>query len=325
MNEDDDYSISDLEDSINDDDITSPYKINSSYIFLRLSDTDEKLWKNYNRTFLIDVVQPALKSVIKRERVISIAANEENKRELIEYENEIESLGEALFENESKFPFPDYFLVSNYRDHFNFEKDFIETEVIFFPKNVVFFYESCEIKSDDYHFDLFFALQLSLTSILQGRDLKLIEFLEFHLMDTFKNDFKEYRPFLESVCRKYKDFLVGDYSESIESYIQTKENETAATTVSKVEKLVWTGKPSQFGHVFLELASKGYIDLPSTNGQGSYGKFARICWDLFDFDPATTPGNIEKQLNPEKNDLSLSNKAKFSIPEIKDIGKPKKK
>jgi hypothetical protein len=86
----------------------------------------------------------------------------------------------------------------------------------------------------------------------------------------------------------------------------------------KVQKLKWLGKPEQFGYIFSELARQGFIEMPGTNGEGSYAKYAKVCFELFEF-KTNSLDNLERVLNPEKNVLSDSNRAKISIPDIKDI------
>lgn len=80
------------------------------------------------------------------------------------------------------------------------------------------------------------------------------------------------------------------------------------------KKLVWHGKPSEFGHIFFELHSKGWIGLPN-GGEIVYSEFARICLELFDFEPKTTEGNLAKELNPNvgKNTLADDSKKRFKI------------
>ena len=61
------------------------------------------------------------------------------------------------------------------------------------------------------------------------------------------------------------------------------------TAVAK--KLVWHGKPSEFGHLFFELQSKGWIGLQH-GGEINYSEFARVCMELFEFRPETTEQNL---------------------------------
>ena len=82
-------------------------------------------------------------------------------------------------------------------------------------------------------------------------------------------------------------------------------------------KLKWLGKPEQFGHIFSELARQGYIELPSTNNNGSYQKYASICYQIFDIN--TTEANLQRALNPEKNQLSSNSREQIIIPNMKDI------
>jgi hypothetical protein len=95
------------------------------------------------------------------------------------------------------------------------------------------------------------------------------------------------------------------------------EKKTSKRTPAK--KLKWMGKPEHLGFIFLELASKGYIELPSTKGDGSYSKYAQICFDMFEFSPATTLPNLKRAFNPNTNATTDAIRAKFQITDCKDI------
>ncbi len=89
--------------------------------------------------------------------------------------------------------------------------------------------------------------------------------------------------------------------------------------VPTVPKLKWKGKPEQFGFIFLELAKNGYIEIPGTNGEASYSKYAKTCFNIFDFESDTTLDNLKRAMNHDKNRLSETNRKKFSIPRKDDI------
>ena len=88
-------------------------------------------------------------------------------------------------------------------------------------------------------------------------------------------------------------------------------------TNQKPKKLKWLGKPSQFGFIMNLLAESGFIEIPKTNGEPSYTKFAEFC--MFNFDLDTTPKNLAKEINPGKNTLGETNRKKFKIPNITDL------
>lgn len=89
------------------------------------------------------------------------------------------------------------------------------------------------------------------------------------------------------------------------------------STLLTADKLKWLGKPSQFGYIFGLLAQRGFIEFPNHKGKASYGKYAKICMELFDI--KTTKENLEKELNPNNNSLSSDITGKFKIPDVKDI------
>jgi hypothetical protein len=77
------------------------------------------------------------------------------------------------------------------------------------------------------------------------------------------------------------------------------------------EKLVWLGKTAQLGFIINELVENGYIK------ELSYSKLSKICLELFDIE--TTKGNLENEINPNKNSLSNNKKNWFKIPPMSDL------
>lgn len=82
-------------------------------------------------------------------------------------------------------------------------------------------------------------------------------------------------------------------------------------------KLKWKGTPASFGYLIFELAKKGFIDFPLHNGEINPTGLAKKCYQLFDIN--TTESNLIKEMNPNKNSLSDTKRAKFSIPNLEDI------
>lgn len=121
--------------------------------------------------------------------------------------------------------------------------------------------------------------------------------------------------FVQKQINTYKIILKG---ESDHTEVNTNQNKM------EVEKLKWLGTPSQFAYILLELAKKGFIEIPATSGEASYSRFAKVCWELISFKEATTQENLKKELNPNKNTLSDGVRAKFTIPQINEISKKKK-
>lgn len=85
---------------------------------------------------------------------------------------------------------------------------------------------------------------------------------------------------------------------------------------SSFEKIKWMGNTNQLTFVLIELARKGFIELPSTRGQASLTKFANIC--LSHFEIKGKPGNFIRDMVAEST-LEEANRAKFTIPNSKDI------
>jgi len=96
-------------------------------------------------------------------------------------------------------------------------------------------------------------------------------------------------------------------------------------TKQKNKKIKWNGTPALFGYLFIELVNKGFIEMPLHNGEHNYTEFAKRCFDTFEIKgtnkPLTTIGNLTKELNPkqDKNSLSDTKRAKFTIPELSDL------
>jgi hypothetical protein len=102
-------------------------------------------------------------------------------------------------------------------------------------------------------------------------------------------------------------------------WLETKKKEIQQSKISvkQDEKIKWNGTPSQFAYLFLELVKHGFIEPPLYNGEQNFTGLSRLCYQYFDIQ--TTPGNLIKEMNPEKNTLSDTKRAKFTIPDISDL------
>lgn len=91
----------------------------------------------------------------------------------------------------------------------------------------------------------------------------------------------------------------------------------------QLEKIKWTGKPSQLGYIVSQLAKHSFIELPTTRGEGSIAGLAKLFYQYFDVrndkGEPTTLENLIKEFNAEKNTLSDKSRARITIPEKKDI------
>ena len=79
---------------------------------------------------------------------------------------------------------------------------------------------------------------------------------------------------------------------------------------TKSIKLIWLGKPAQFGYIIQELIDKGYLKRPTS----SFKKDADIYLQLFEVD--TTASSLAKEISSwiGQNSLSSGNRKKFNIP-----------
>jgi hypothetical protein len=81
------------------------------------------------------------------------------------------------------------------------------------PLGLVEYSEKCIVKNDDSDFDLFFALQFYFADMFEGE-----HFLNYHLINTFDNDYQWYKRFLENLSIKYKSFLEDKHTTIIEHF-----------------------------------------------------------------------------------------------------------
>lgn len=126
--------------------------------------------------------------------------------------------------------------------------------------------------------------------------------------------------YLEQVLNEYQAVARWDRTPDKAKFEVKLEAEIKALKMAVVfekkpdgKKLVWYGKPSEFGYLFLQLQSKGWIGLQE-RGEIVYSEFARVCLELFEFTNETTVGNLAKELNPNSNSLSDDSRTRFNIP-----------
>jgi hypothetical protein len=147
-----------------------------------------------------------------------------------------------------------------------------------------------------------------------------------NLIDLYKDAISELEKFfkeahkpteLKKYFKKTGRLSILDYKKILQ-WLQTENSKQNRTESSDSDiKLRWLGTPSQFGFIFNELAERGFIEIPKTHGKESISKFANICYALFEID--ATPGNLAKELNPNKCTLSNTNRKFFKFPNITDL------
>jgi hypothetical protein len=119
---------------------------------------------------------------------------------------------------------------------------------------------------------------------------------------------------LEYQCAKEThDIIEKRYDEIISNLNLKRNTKDIGTNEPELpkEKLVWLGKPAQLGFIINELIENGYIK------ELSYSKLSKICLELFDIN--TTKGNLENELNPNKNSLSPKKQKIFKIPPMDEL------
>ncbi len=85
----------------------------------------------------------------------------------------------------------------------------------------------------------------------------------------------------------------------------------------KINKIKTNCNPSLFAWLFTELAKKGFIETPLRSGETNYTGLAKEIFNHFEIN--TTLENLIKEMNPNKNSLSDTKRAKFNIPEQSDL------
>jgi len=164
--------------------------------------------------------------------------------------------------------------------------------------------------------------------------MDLFDFLDFHLAEfngeklrflrKTKNVIDQYFAH-ESTLYYREDHRIQphiDNPKTEEIYRWFKENYEQSEITADGEnpyKLKWLGTAAQFGYVFLELAEKGFIEIPKTRSKDSFRKFALHCYNLFEIN--TTINNIVVELNPNSNSLTEPNREIFNIPKRSRLSK----
>lgn len=194
------------------------FRINSGDIFQNLLHN----FKNYDRNFLTHQVQTAYVELTFRKKIYSVEYNGDNGDYLdnyadVRYPNDLKRS-----ENEENFPFPHYLLRS--------QKNIPHLAIVDYT-------EPLEISREEPDFDLFFALKLSLTDIMEADG-----FFIYNLENTFENDFKSYKKFIENISLKYKEFLQEKYQPIAEQFFKTYKNEEVIDEIKETNKEFTTAR-----------------------------------------------------------------------------------
>jgi hypothetical protein len=187
------------------------FQINTGLIF---TDVHEN-WKNYDRKFLKEIFQNALLIILQAKKIFSEIYDDASKSYFEHYSNVRYPKEREEANDITKFPFPNYFM----RYHG-------PTDPI---PSIIDFAENCIVERGSYYFDLFFALKLSTVDIMKTDD-----FLEYHLKESFGDNFNEFKLFLENILIKYKDFLQDKHEIVVNRFIKQKEKQ--AITDIKIEE-----------------------------------------------------------------------------------------
>lgn len=174
------------------------FQINTGYIFESLKVN----FKNYDRDFIVEKVKEAYDIFLLKKNFYTIKYDGTNGDFLENYATIRFPNALKMAQNVQNFPFPDFILRPQK------DSDYFV---------VVEYCTPLEINKSEYNYDLFFALKLSLTDIMEAD-----EFMQFHLENTFENDFHLCKTFLENICIKYKEFLQEKYLPLVKLFLDKK-------------------------------------------------------------------------------------------------------
>jgi hypothetical protein len=219
------------------------FEINTGRIFLCLSDIEDRKWENYNRMFLINIVEEAIKRALLNKNICTVKFDGENGKYLEGYQKNRYPLDLEEAKNKNNFPFPDYFLMPDKKSKYY---------------SIIGYDEDCIIENGEYNFDLFFALQFSLTNIIKGNIPEADEFLKFHLAHSFKRDLEKYKIFLDRICLKYNEFLKNKYEPLVKQFIVFQEypNQDPESLTRQTDsdiKINWQGQSNSLTYLFRQL------------------------------------------------------------------------
>jgi hypothetical protein len=172
---------------------------------------------------------------------------------------------------------------------------------------IVCMVEHCAVKKDDWGFDLLFAVQFSLTPILECR-----EFLTYHLKESFNNNITEFDEYLDNICLEHKEFLAEKHKPFYEKYIEEllpslNEAEKKITSTHRT-KLNWQGQSNSLAYLFRQLkvfTNKKGEPLIS-NSYEDIALFMRENFTCFeDVEISTIAGMLKKTSKPMKADKKI--------------------
>lgn len=85
--------------------------------------------------------------------------------------------------------------------------------------------------------------------------------------------------------------------------------------VKPIEKMKWNVKPSLLAAILEELEFKGWVNPPRTNSDTSLPKYAKLAFDIFEFD------GTERSLYNALKDSTLSDakRVKIDLPQAEDL------
>ena len=266
------------------------YDINPRTVYHEL----RSKWKDYDRNFLLNEVTEALHNAYGEKHVMTYFDDgSEHMARKIKSHSENYFKNNKIDTDNTIFPIDYYYVGGLYKD----------------DSFIVCFDENCVVERDTWDFNLLFALQFSLTPIVECR-----EFLNYQLGKSFKNNASEFAEYLDNICLEYKKFLNEKHEPFCRKYIaglsEKKEPEEAVLKVQPTNsiKLNWQGQSNSLTYLFRQLKA-------ATNKKGepllsnSYEDIARFIQDNFEgyeeIKISTIAGQLKKTDKPKKADKKI--------------------
>ncbi len=147
-------------------------------------------------------------------------------------------------------------------------------------------------------------------------ELKEVNEAYRYLKEAYQKDLEEY----EKVKDQIKIQALSQFYEPILLFLTMQKvqlqgvTDTEAVLGSDRPRLKWLAGPAYLAHVITMLIDSGYVEPPKHDGKETTNLTAlsKLCLEIFELQ--TTPGNLRKELDSNRNTVPVSNKRKFQIP-----------
>lgn len=190
-----------------------PFDINTGWIFSDL----EKQFRKFDRNFLIEKVEPALQSCLLKNEVVTLLKDENNR----DYFEKARSEYLNFRSEEGKFPLPGFFI----------------------SQDRLYQYDSeCILNINDTHFPLFFALKLSLASLMDVHQI-----IAYQLKTNFHRNITKLEQFITVLLIEYKELINENVKQLADGFMQDCKLKNESRKTNK-ERLMAIGTTENLGN-----------------------------------------------------------------------------